>query len=119
MPSQPSSSSSDDPGARDSTDDQLSDDHRSDRGDRLTDADIERVTRRVVREELAARDDRSGSVWTVLVGAAVGLLVLLPLAGIVLSTLADAGVPIPLLAVAALLAAGVLVAYGWKLPPFR
>ncbi|QZX98336.1 hypothetical protein [Halobaculum rubrum] len=114
MPSESSSQADGDSGA-----DGPTDDHRSDRGDRLTDDDIERVTRRVVREELAARDDRSGSVWTVLVGAAVGLLVLLPLAGIVLSTLADAGVPIPLLAAAALLVAGALVAYGWRLPPFR
>lgn len=85
----------------------------------LTEADVERIVHRVVREELDARDDRSGSVWTLLAGAAVGLLVLLPLLGVVLSTLADAGVPIPLLSIAALLVAGTLVAYGWRLPPFR
>ncbi|MFC6786513.1 hypothetical protein ACFQFH_11610 [Halobaculum halobium] len=84
-----------------------------------TEADVERIVRRVVREELDARDDRSGSVLTVLAGAAVGLLVLLPLSGVVISTLADAGVPIPVLAVAALLSTGALVAYGWRLPPFR
>jgi len=119
VPSEPSSRTDGDPSVDAPTDDLPTDENRSDRGDRLTDADIERITRRVVREELAARDDRSGSVWTVLAGAVVGLLVLVPLSGVVVGTLADAGVPIPLLAIAALLAAGVLVAYGWRLPPFR
>lgn len=89
-------------------------------GDRSPSEDeLERVVRRVVREELDARDDRSGSVWTLFAGAAVGLLVLLPLSAVVIVTLADAGVPLPVLAVASLLAAAALVAYGWRLPPFR
>lgn len=93
---------------------------RSDDGEEPpTEADVERVVRRVVREELDARDDRSGSVWTILAGAAVGILVLLPLSGVVISTLADAGVPIPVLALVTLLATVALVAYGWRLPPFR
>ncbi|UIO99598.1 hypothetical protein Hbl1158_13880 [Halobaculum sp. CBA1158] len=95
-------------------------DHRSDADEEpLTEADVERIVRRVVREELDARDRRSGSVWTLLAGAFVGVLVLLPVSGIALSALADAGVPLPILAVASLLAAAALVAYGWRLPPFR
>ncbi|GAA0206767.1 hypothetical protein [Halobaculum roseum] len=90
-----------------------------DDGEPLTEADVERIVRRVVREELDDRDDRSGSVWTVLAGVIAGLFVLIPLSGVVLGTLADVGVPIPLLAIAALLAAAALVAYGWRLPPFR
>ncbi|SHG71800.1 hypothetical protein [Halobaculum gomorrense] len=93
---------------------------RSDSGDGPpTEDELERVVRRVVREELDARADRPGSVWTLLAGAIAGLFVLVPLSGVVLGTLADAGVPLPVLAVASLLAAGALVAYGWRLPPFR
>jgi len=87
--------------------------------DRLTEADVERIVRRVAREELDDRDGRDGSVWTVLAGAVVGLFVFMPLSGAVLGTLADAGVPLPALSTVALFAAAALVAYGWRLPPFR
>ncbi|ESP87374.1 hypothetical protein [Candidatus Halobonum tyrrellensis] len=87
--------------------------------DSLTEADVERITRRVVREEIEEYDRRSGSIWTILAGVVVGLFVLLPASSLFLSSLADAGVPVPVVAGLGLLAAAALVAYGWRLPPFR
>ncbi|WP_435124358.1 hypothetical protein [Halobaculum sp. D14] len=82
----------------------------------LSEAEVERVARRVAREEL---DGRGHPVLTILAGIAVGVLVLVPLAGVVVSTLWSAGVPTWALAIAALLAASALVAYAWRLPPFE
>lgn len=84
----------------------------------LTEADVERITRRVVREEIEEYDRRSGSIWTILAGVVVGLFVLLPASSLFLSSLADAGVPVPVVAGLGLLAAAALVAYAWRLPPF-
>ncbi|WP_277554983.1 hypothetical protein [Halobaculum limi] len=83
----------------------------------LTAEEVERIARRVAREEFDRRS--RPSLLTPLAGALVGFTVLLPLLGLVTVTLLDAGVPIQVVAVAALVAAGALVAYGWRLPPFR
>lgn len=83
----------------------------------LTAEEVERIARRVAREELDRRSQ--SSLLTPFAGALVGLTVLLPLSGLAAVTLLDAGVPRQVVAVAALVAAATLVAYGWRLPPFR
>lgn len=87
--------------------------------DPITEADVERIARRVVREELDGRDRRGGSVWTLLAGVLVGLFVFVPLSGLFLSSLVDAGVPLPVVSGLGLLATAALIAYAWRLPPFR
>ncbi|WP_284013046.1 hypothetical protein [Halobaculum litoreum] len=86
----------------------------------LTEADVERIVRRVVREELDRADrSRGSSPWTVLAGVFVGFAVILPLSALVLSSLLDVGLPVEAVGVLALLAFLALVAYGWRFPPFR
>lgn len=95
------------------------DSERADDPDRtdLTAEEVERIARRVAREEFDRRS--RPSLLTPLAGVLVGFTVLLPLSGLVAVTLLDVGVPIQVVAVAALLATATLVAYGWRLPPFR
>ncbi|MFC7069457.1 hypothetical protein ACFQL9_07380 [Halobaculum lipolyticum] len=95
-------------------DESTADDHH------LTAADVERITRRVVREELDQADrSRDTSLWTVLAGVVVGFVVIVPLSALVLSSLLDVGIPVESVAVLGLLAFLALVAYGWRFPPFR
>jgi hypothetical protein len=85
------------------------------------DPETESAIRSVVREELERH--RADSPWRavgqLLAGVLFALFVLQPVLGVWLFALAGAGVPIELLAAASLLLWLGLVAYGWKLPPFR
>lgn len=89
-------------------------------GDTL-DSETEAAIRSVVREELERH--RADSPWRaagqVLAGVLFALFVLQPVLGISLFALAGVGVPLELLAAASLLFWLGLVAYAWRLPPFR
>jgi hypothetical protein len=80
------------------------------------DDELERRVRRAVRAELRSQ---ARAVVQVLAGVLFALVVLPALASAVYPSLFAAGVPAPLLAVGSLLVASLLVAYGWRLPPFR
>ncbi|MFC7096918.1 hypothetical protein [Halobaculum marinum] len=98
------------------------DEQSADDGDAadLTAADVERIARRVAREELDRADrSRDSSLWTVLAGVFVGFAVLLPLSALVLSSLLDLGLPVEAVGALGLLAFLALVAYGWRFPPFQ
>lgn len=85
------------------------------------DPETESAIRSVVREELERH--RADSPWRavgqVFAGVLFAVFVLQPVLGVSLFALAGAGVPLVLLAVTSLLLWLGLVAYGWKLPPFR
>lgn len=90
----------------------------------LTEAEVERIARAVVREELAADDGaahgpRISPFWPLLAGVLAGAFLFLPLSAGTVGWLLDAGVPPRAVAALGLLVTATLVAYGWRLPPFR
>ena len=94
---------------------------REDADEEALDPETEAAIRAVVRDEMERQrgDSPLRVVGQVLAGVLFALFVLQPVMGISLFTLADAGVPIAVLAAGSLVVFAGLVAYGWELPPFR
>jgi len=93
----------------------------ADDADEGLDPETEAAIRSVVREELER--NRRNSPWRavgqVLAGVLFALFVLQPLLGVSVFALSEAGVPLGLLGGGLLVLCVGLVAYGWRLPPFR
>ena len=85
------------------------------------DSETEETIRVVVREELARQqaDSPLRVIGQVLAGVLFALFVLQPILGVSLFAFAEAGVPMPLLVAAPIVLFLGLIAYGWRLPPFR
>ncbi|AEN05739.1 hypothetical protein [Halolamina sp.] len=85
------------------------------------DPETEATIRAVVRGELERH--RADSPWRavgqVLAGVLFALFVLSPVMGVSLFAFADAGVPLGLIGAGSLVVWLGLIAYGWRLPPFR
>lgn len=94
---------------------------REDADEEALDPETEAAIRAVVRDELDRQrgDSSLRVVGQVLAGVLFALFVLQPVMGISIFALADAGVPIAVLAAGSLVTFVGLVAYGWQLPPFR
>lgn len=84
-------------------------------GDEL-DAETEAAVRRAVRAELHAQTRAAAQV---IAGILFALFVLPAVSALVYPPLFEAGMPPAVLGVGSIALALLLVAYGWRLPPFR